>query len=191
MKQVSIVDSTQLYQRILQLSSPWKVSSVTMEDASGQVVVEIVNDPVVPMLCPVCGGWTTLYDHVPVRRWRHLDTCQLSTIIECSIPRVKCDKDGIQQPRVPWADPHSRFTQLFEMRAIDAMLMCPRRKASELLGTSEDSLGRIAIRAVERGLERKAMARRNGTLAIPKHMSVDEKYWRGRNCATVIGDTEE
>ena len=45
LKQVFLVDRNQLYQRILQLSSPWKVSSVTMEDASGEVVVEVANDP--------------------------------------------------------------------------------------------------------------------------------------------------
>jgi transposase len=161
-----------------------------MDDASGEVHVHVINEPGRPLICPVCGGWTTLYDHVPVRRWRHLDTCQMLTIIECSVPRVKCDKDGIQQPKVPWADPHSRFTQLFEMRSIDAMLMCPRRKASELMGASEDSLGRIAIRAVARGLERKVSARQDGAHPFPVHLSIDEKFWRGRNCATIIGDPE-
>ncbi|MBK8802028.1 MAG: transposase [Fibrobacteres bacterium] len=123
-----------------------------------------------------------------MRRWRHLDTCQMATVIECSIPRVHCDKHGVLQLPVPWAGPKSRFTLLFESRCIDAMQICPRSGAAELLGTSVDRLGRIAHHAVERGLERKAKPGRKGELAFPTGLSIDEKSWRGRRYATIIGD---
>lgn len=185
------MDLLKFYQRLLNLSSPWQVTSVTLDETSGEVVVHVANDPSYPILCPDCGGFATIYDHVPARRWRHLDTCQMVTIIECSVPRVLCENDKVQQVRVPWADPHSRFTQLFEKLAIDMMQICPRSRASGLLSTSIDALGRIAHRAVSRGLERKAQARANGEFPFPTQVSIDEKYWRGRRCATIIGNAQE
>ena len=185
------MDLLKFYQRLLNLSSPWQVTSVTLDEASGEVVVHVSNDPTHPLLCPDCGDFATIYDHVPARRWRHLDTCQMLTIIECSVPRILCENDKVQQVRVPWADPHSRFTQLFEILAIDMMQICSRSKASEHLSTSVDALGRIAHRAVSRGLERKAQARKNGEFPFPTQVSIDEKYWRGRRCATVIGNAQE
>jgi transposase len=185
------MDLIQFYQRLLNLSSPWLVTSVTLDETSGEVVVHVANDPNQSILCPIRNLSAIIYDHAPARRWRHTDTCQMQTIIECSVPRILCGKDKVQQVCVPWADAHSRCTQLFEIRAIDMMQVCPRSKASDLLSTSVDVLGRIAHRAVSRGLERKAQAREDGELPFPTQVSIDEKYWRGRRCATIIGDAQE
>jgi hypothetical protein len=65
------------------------------------------------------------HDLAPERRWRHLDTCQLQTLLVCSIPRLSCPEHGVQQLSVPWAEARSRFTLLFEALAIDLMLCCP------------------------------------------------------------------
>lgn len=125
----------------------------------------------------------------PERRWRHLDTCQMQTLLICSIPRVSCPEHGVQQLPVPWAEARSRFTLLFEALAIDLMLCCPRRRAAEILGTTEDSLAGITRRAVARGLARKAQARMQGTHEVSEHLTIDEKYWHRRQCATVVGDS--
>lgn len=181
------MDSTQLYQRILGLTAPWQVSEVNINEINGEVVVRVTHIGE-GLSCPSCKVAGTLHDHTTMRRWRHLDTCQMATVIECSIPRIRCEKHGVLQVPVPWAGPKSRFTLLFESRCIDAMQICPRSGAAELLGTSVDRLGRIAHLAVERGLERKAKARAEGELAFPTGLSIDEKSWRGRRYATIIGD---
>jgi len=181
------VDSTQLYQRILGLPAPWQVSDVQINEISCEVVVRVTHTGH-GLTCPTCKHAGNLHDHATMRRWRHLDTCQMATVIECCIPRVRCDEHGVLQLPVPWAGPKSRFTLMFESHAIDAMLLCPRSGAAELLGSSAHSLGRIAHRAVERGLARKEKSRADGKLAFPTGLSIDEKSWRGRRYATIIGD---
>jgi len=182
------VDSTQLYQRLLGLEAPWKVSEVILDESLGELLVRVINTDK-KHSCPTCNAsGCSIHDHAASRRWRHLDSCQMATIIECSIPRVRCDEHGVSQLPVPWAGAKSRFTLLFEARAIDAMLMCPRRSAAELLAASEPSLRRIAEHAVARGLAAKEADRADGSLPIPTGFSVDEKSWRGRRYATIIGD---
>ncbi len=181
------MDSTQLYQRILGLSVPWQVSDVNINELTGEVVVRVTHTGP-GLTCPTCKRSGNLHDHATMRRWRHLDTCQMATVIECCIPRVRCDEHGVLQLPVPWAGPKSRFTLMFESRSIDAMLICPRSGAADLMGASVHSLGRVAHRAVERGLVRKEKSRKDGKLAFPTGLSIDEKSWRGRRYATIIGD---
>ena len=182
------MDSTQLYQRLLGLAAPWQVSEVILDESRGELLVRVIHTGK-EHSCPTCkASGCRLHDHAPTRRWRHLDSCQMATIIECSIPRVHCDEHGVNQLAVPWAGPKSRFTLLFEARAIDAMLMCSRRSAAELLAVSEPSLRRLADRAVARGLAAKEAARADGSLPVPTGFSLDEKSWRGRRYATIIGD---
>ena len=57
-------------------------------------------------------------------RWRHLDTCRLTTWIQAEIPRVECPAHGVKQLPVPRAEPGSQFTALFERFAINLLLEC-------------------------------------------------------------------
>lgn len=44
--------------------------------------------------------------------------------IEANVPRVNCPSHGVRQLRVPWAEPGSQFTALFERLAIDLLREC-------------------------------------------------------------------
>jgi len=85
---------------------------------------------------------------------------------------------------VPWAEPRSRFTLLFERFAIDVLLECDVKAAADILSISWDEAHTIMRHAVERGLmrrERKA----------PKLMGVDEKaIAKGHQYATLVNDLE-
>ncbi len=120
------------------------------------------------MSCPECGELLSVNDHTKQRSWRHLDTCQLQTIVHASIPRVDCATHGVLQVQVPWAEPHARFTMLFERFAIDVLERCNQTKAAEILELSFDEAHHIMERAVTRGL-----LRRKTTMAA--HIGVDEK----------------
>lgn len=184
------MDSTSFYAHILGLTPPWRVSNVDLDTSLGEVRIHVIHGSETSLPCPNCGSSCSIHDHAPTRTWRHLDTCQLKTMLVCSIPRVSCPEHGVQQVSVPWAEAKSRFTLLYEALAIDLMLCCARRRAAEILGTSEDCLAGIARRAVQRGLERKALSRmEDATPSIP-HLSIDEKYWHRRQCATVVGDAK-
>src|SRR5436305_886460 len=109
----------QLYQQILGLAAPWQVAQVELKLAAGEVHV-FLNHPVhATWECPECGGHCPLHDHAPERVWRHLDTCQYQTLVHAELPRTNCPEHGVRVVRVSWAEPHGRFTALFERLVID------------------------------------------------------------------------
>jgi len=100
-----------LYARILGLEKPWTVTGVelALKEEEVRVLVEFKSSARLP--CPECGRPCGGYD-TRRRRWRHLDTCQLKTIVEAAVPRVKCSEHGVRQIRVPWAESRSGFTSI-------------------------------------------------------------------------------
>jgi transposase len=132
--------------------------------------------------CPECGQTCPGYDTQP-RRWRHLDTCQFHTVLEADVPRCSCSVHGVKQVRVPWAEPGSRFTALFERLAIDWMQEAGRSATARQLGLTWSEADGIMQRAVDRGL-----ARRPATLTTV--LGVDEKSFQGRDFVTVVCDLD-
>ena len=107
-----------LYAQILGIKSPWQVSSVDLNVPEGKVTVQVEQEEGVRSCCPACGKESSGYDS-RTRRWRHLDTCQYKTILVADVPRVKCEEHGVVTISVPWAEPGSGFTALFEALVID------------------------------------------------------------------------
>ena len=173
----------ELYAQILGLSSPWKVESVLLSLESNSVTVAVTFDQKHLFTCPECGEECSRYDK-KTRKWRHLDTCQLDTIIECSVPRIKCKEHGVLMVDVPWAERGSHFTLLFEALAINWLAVAPISAVSERLRIDWDSALRIQHRAVERGLERR------GELC-PVDVTIDEtSEKKGHNYLTVVSENE-
>ena len=86
----------ELYKRILGITPPWVVREVRLELKQRAVTVVVSYDSSIPVACPECGGQASIYDH-QLRRWRHLDTMQLRTLIECEVPRARCEEHGVKQ----------------------------------------------------------------------------------------------
>jgi len=110
------MNDSQLYCQILGISSPWKVKDVAVDLSQKEIVVEVTSSAK-KHKCPECGMRCSVYDH-RVRQWRHLDTCQLQTFVGARIPRVACPKHGVRQIHVPWAEPGSKLTAMFEALVI-------------------------------------------------------------------------
>jgi len=177
------VRDCELYAQILGLAEPWDVAAVDLDLGAGSVVVHLARRSGAPLECPECGRACPGYDAQP-RRWRHLDTCQFRTILEAEVPRCHCPEHGVKQVRVPWAEPGSRFTALFERLAIDWMREAGRSAAARRLGLSWSEADGIMQRAVDRGLARRT--------ADPVWLlGVDEKSFQGREFVTVVCDLEE
>ena len=174
----------QLYQQILGITSPWQVERVELALEEGEVRVFLEHDPQTAWCCPECGRECPLHDHQPQRVWRHLDTCQYRTLLHASLPRTECAEHGVKVVRVPWAEPQSRFTALFEALAIDWVKAASQKAVAARLGLSWDEIHGIMQRAVERGLARRAAE------PIP-HLGVDEKAFRkGHRYATIVTDLD-
>lgn len=107
------MDENSLYAHILSLTAPWKVLSLTLDQNAGAVTVTVGIVGNVRHSCPECGRPCPVHDHRH-RIWRHLDTCQFTTVAEARVPPIMCPEHGCQTLPVPWARPGSRYTLLFE-----------------------------------------------------------------------------
>ncbi len=179
------MQDTALYQYLLGLQSPWTVSRVNLDVNAQRVDVWAAHPADAAWACPHCSIVLPLYDHAEERAWRHLDSCQFQTHLHARIPRVACREHGVVQVTVPWAEPRSRFTLLFERLAIDVLRQCDVSGATRILRISWDEAWRLMERAVTRGRQRKART-------VVRRIGVDEKAAaKGHKYLTLVCDLDE
>lgn len=146
--------------------------------------VHLEHDAGLEWACPECGKPCPLYDHQPARRWRHLDTCQFRTILHAEPPRSNCSEHGVRTVKLPWAEPNSRFTALFEGIAIEWLRVASQKAVADQLGLSWDEVHAIQQRAVARGLARRKQE-------MVQHIGIDEKsFTRGHRYFTLVNDLD-
>ncbi len=179
------MEDTDLYRHLLGITSPWEVSRVELSVADERVDVWAGHPKGTSFACPECGTVLPVYDHAEERSWRHLDSCQFATFLHARPPRVQCAEHGVHQITLPWAEPMSRFTVLFERLAIDVLKECDVVGACRILGLSWDEGWHLMQRAVGRGLLGRPVE-------APVHLGVDEKAaGRGQDYITVVSDVDK
>jgi transposase len=172
----------ELYRRILGIEAPWQVERVELQLQQGEVHVYLAHQNQPQWACSECGALGPLYDHQAERQWRHLDTCQYRTILHAAPPRTQCPEHGVRVVKLPWAEPGSRFTALFEALAITWLKHASQKAVAGQLQLSWDEIHGIMERAVKRGLARRQAEE------IPK-LGVDEKAFRkGHKYLTLVND---
>lgn len=196
------MDDRRLYETILGLSKPWRVSAVEVGTEAGEVRVQLELEGDAVLECPECGKPAPGYDRAAERQWRHLDTCQYRTVLSARIPRVSCPEHGVHQVRVPWAEERSRFTALFESLAIRLLRETTLSGLARVMGLSWDEAEGILERAVARGLARRAedplrfvgidetsFQKRHEYVTIVADLERDRVVWvgDGRRRATIDG----
>lgn len=174
----------ELYRHLLGLETPWSVKDVRLDVKTQRVDVWVEHPEGVQWPCPECGGALPLYDHSEERVWRHLDSCQFMTYLHARPPRVDCPDHKVRQVKLPWAEPMSRFTSLFERLAIDVLKETDVSGATRILRMSWDEAWHVMERAVARGLAAKEKR------AIPR-LGVDEKaIAHGHRYMTLVYDLD-
>jgi transposase len=174
----------ELYRHLLGVVAPWTVDRVELAVAEQRVDVWVGHPDGVRWSCPECGAECSTYDHAGERSWRHLDSCQFMTFLHASPPRVRCGVHGVRQVALPWAEPRSRFTALFERLAIDVLKACDVTGATTILRISWDEAWRIMQRAVARGQAARG-------LRVPTRIGVDEKAAaKGHTYLTLVNDLD-
>ena len=171
-----------LYRRILGIEAPWQVESVELKLEAGEVHVHLAHEEMIDWRCAECGAPGKLHDHQAERQWRHLDTCQYQTILHAEPPRSECGEHGVKVVKLPWAEPRSRFTALFEALAIEWLKAASQTAVAGQLHLSWDEIHGIMERAVKRGLERRE--------AEPvSQLGIDEKAFRkGHKYMALVND---
>ncbi|MBD3346113.1 MAG: ISL3 family transposase [Chitinivibrionales bacterium] len=170
-----------LYEKILGITAPWHVTDVRMELSSGSITVVVEHAENATFRCPECNSSGPIHDH-RVKRWRHLPTCHLRTVIEARTPRITCPNHGVRQVRVDWADGNSSFTSLFEALVIQWLAEASISAVRRMMELSWDQVDTIRRRAVQRGLARRKKCK-------PKALGIDETSFQKRHeYVTVIVD---
>ena len=172
--------SEQFFDLLLNFGDDWKVDDVKVNFKLEEVDIYMsyISDNAE---CPDSMKLCSIYDHRNIRRWRHLDTMQFKTFINCKVPRVKSSK-GVKTIKVPWADNYERHTYLFERLAIDLLKATKNQtQTMKLLRCGFNVVNRIIDHSVERGMER-----RPKDVAFT-NLSIDEKSFRkGHSYVTVL-----
>jgi transposase len=176
---------TDVYQQVLGLTAPWKVTDVRLDVEATEIHVHVEHPEGYRWNCPQCSRELACYDHAPERQWRHLNTCQFHTLVHARVLRVECPEHGVVRVKVPWAEPHGTFTLLMERFVIDVLQACQTVKgACTLVGITWDQAWHVLERAVARELARKQAS------AIAR-IGVDEKAFpKGHRYLTMVNDVD-
>jgi transposase len=99
--------------------------------------------------------------------------------------RGACSQHGTRLVKLPWAEPSSRFTRLFEGLAIEWLRQTSQSAVARQLRLSWDEIHHIMERAVIRGRQRRKAE------PLPT-LGVDEKaFRRGHHYFTFVTDLAE
>jgi len=101
---------TDLYQQVLGVTAPWKVTDVRLDVESTEIQLHVEHAEGCRWSGPQPSRQLACYDHSPERQWRHLNSCQFHTLVHARVPRVGCAEHGVLRARVPRAEPHSCLT---------------------------------------------------------------------------------
>ncbi len=174
----------ELYSKILGVETPWHVAHVELSITEGKVEIFLEHDGKKPSKCSVCDKPSPGYDRRQ-KKWRHLDTCQFQTILIADVPRTQCSDHGVKTIQVPWAEPNSGFTALFEALVIDWLKEATTSAVAQQMKLSWNAIDGIQQRAVARGLARRVHDN-------PKRLAVDEtSFQKRREYVTVVTDHEK
>lgn len=174
----------EFFTKVLGLEEPWLVKDVKLN---------LPTQVEVTLECRPGHEWTAadgsrLHVHGwEVRRWRHLDTMQLETVLIARVPRLLDPQSGrTETPVLPWAKKGARWTALFEAWAVRLLEAVPNvSRAAALLRLDWHSAWEIKRRAVERGL-----ARRKDE-SVPQ-LGIDEKsFGRGQDYVSIMADLKQ
>ncbi len=159
------------YNRLLKLPRQWSVTEIDerLENNELHLTISYQGEG---GECPQCGAISPVYDHQHERIWRHMDTMQYECYLHSCTPRVKCDRHGVLNMKIPWAEKYSRFTLLLERHAIKVIKASRNiEEARKLLKMNWRQVQGIMSRAVERGMAK----RKEDEISW---LGVDEKSFR-------------
>ncbi len=183
------MQNTDFYHSLLSLGSDWKVSRVE-PDHETRIIHVYLEYTRSDAPSPDGVGRCSIYDRREERRWRHLDTMQYKTYLHARVPRIRLTSGEVVTIAVPWSEPHSHHSVLFEAFAIELLLATKNQtQSAKLLRISFDQMHRIMERAVARGEARQQQSL--ATHAPVKRISIDEKaYQRGYRYLTIVSNAE-
>jgi transposase len=125
-----------------------------------------------------------VYDHQE-RNWHHLRFFQHQCFLHARVPRIKTDDGKVKLVEVPWAQPGSSFTLLFERDVLNLIQEgMSVSGVSRRLSIGDKRVSRIIMRHVSQALATQE-------IEVVKELAVDETSTRkGHNYFTIMSDRE-
>ena len=146
-----------LFHNLLGLGVDWRVKELTHLSGSHsevRIVIEAAESLYESYRCPEDGGEVRLYDHAPLRKWRHLNIFEHECYLECRLPRVKCQQCGkIKTLKGPWEGKIKGFTLLFEAFALTLLREMPVNAVGRIVGEHDTRLWRLLKAYVDEAYE--------------------------------------
>lgn len=158
---------TDLIQKALGLTAPWKVVGVTFDYEKRRLDIEIDFERGATFDCPACGVAGCTAHDTEIKQWRHLNFFQHEAYIRARVPRAGCSDCGPRVVDVPWARLGSGFTLLFEAFIMMLAKEMPVNAIARLVGEHDTRLWRVLRHYVKE-------ARQHVDMSEVKRVGVDE-----------------
>ena len=167
----------QFFELLLDFGDEWVVKEVETNLEFNEVDIFVEYFPTKSNL--------KVYDYAPMRRWRHLDTMQFKTFINCRLPRLKKEEGKVETVKPGWANKHNRYSYLFESAVLSLLLATKNQtQTASLMRCKFDVVNRIMHGATRRG-----MGRRKELKEVYENLSLDEKsFQKGHHYASVLSE---
>jgi transposase len=132
------LDRASLFTAALGLQAPWEVADVDFEPEQGRIDFQVAFRSGAQFSCPNCAAAHPSVHDTRERTWRHLNFFQFEAYIQAKVPRIACSPCAkTTQVEVPWARPHSGFTQLMEALVVTLSKAMTVRQVAQLLNVSD------------------------------------------------------
>ncbi len=134
---------------LLELLGLKQTRVIGFEFTTTELVVDVEPATRAPR-CGRCGArCSTGYDQRE-RRWRHVDIAGLRVVLRYTMRRVDCAGCGVTTELVPWAEPMSPFTRMFDELVAYFAQRADKTTVSTTMGIAWRSVGNIIQRVVDR-----------------------------------------
>lgn len=180
-----ILKTEELFNQLLNLDNNWQVTSIEHDQIDLENIIINIQHIKSKIPHPTSNELLNIYDHAPVRQWRHLDIMQYKTYLRARLPRVKGEDGKVVTITPPWADKSVQYSTLFECYIINLLKATQNQtKTAHLARCGFDVVNSIMHNATTRGLAR----RKTNNIT---HLSLDEKsFKKGHNYISVLSNPQ-
>ncbi|MEO7034085.1 MAG: ISL3 family transposase [Polyangiaceae bacterium] len=122
---------------------------VSFEFTATELLVDVEPTTRTPC-CGRCGARCSNGYDQRARRWLHIDVIGLHVVLRYGIRRVDCASCGVTTELVPWAEPMSSFTRMFDELVAYFAQRTDKTTVSRTMGIAWRSVGNVIQRVVAR-----------------------------------------
>jgi len=176
------MEDKELFAMGIGIKAPWRIKSVELIGEGLKKELHIYLDHRKGAKFEYEGSKYPVYDHQK-RMWKHLRFFQHECYLHASVPRIKNKEGKVRLIEVPWSQPGSSFTLLFEDDVLELIGEgMSARGVSRRLQIGDKRVSGIVTRHVSQALA-------NQSITEVRELSVDETSTRrGHNYFTIMSD---